>query len=165
MENTAKLTDTKALKPADIESATTKYAIHSSDSAELSFIGNGVKTTVKQSSAVFQKQYVQNHLPQCLSEKNKLKHHRSLTKTNALSKSSHCLRYGTRLLQSKQKLTSQNNTNSRSTYRQTLGYNKFIQRQAPLSGDSLSAVAFQGQRSDLTELILSVDFVYRTIEN
>ena len=34
------------------------------------------------------------------------------------------------------------NTNSRSTYRQTLGYNKFILRQAPLSGDSLSAVAF-----------------------
>ena len=57
------------------------------------------------------------------------------------------------------------NTNSRSTYRQTLGYNKFILRQAPLSGDSLSAVALQGQRSDLTELILSVDFVYRTIEN
>ena len=77
------------------------------------------------------------------------------------------------------------NTNSRSTYRQTLGYNKFILRQAPLSGvfspsrgrcrhyadrgadrqTSLSAVALQGQRSDLTELILSVDFVYRTIEN
>ena len=56
-------------------------------------------------------------------------------------------------------------TNSQSTYRQTLGYNKFILRQAPLSGDSLSAVALQGQRSDLTELILSVDFVYRTIEN
>ena len=34
------------------------------------------------------------------------------------------------------------NTNSQSTYRQTLGYNKFILRQAPLSGDSLSAVAF-----------------------
>ena len=34
------------------------------------------------------------------------------------------------------------NTNSHSTYRQTLGYNKFILRQAPLSGDSLSAVAF-----------------------
>ena len=33
-------------------------------------------------------------------------------------------------------------TNSQSTYRQTLGYNKFILRQAPLSGDSLSAVAF-----------------------
>ena len=79
----------------------------------------------------------------------------------------------------------QTNTNSRSTYRQTLGYNKFILRQAPLSGvfspsrgrcrhyadrgadrqTSLSAVALQGQRSDLTELILSVDFVYRTIEN
>ena len=77
------------------------------------------------------------------------------------------------------------NTNSRSTYRQTLGYNKFILRQAPLSGvfspsrgrcrhyadrgadrqTGLSAVALQGQRSDLTELILSVDFVYRTIEN
>ena len=77
------------------------------------------------------------------------------------------------------------NTNSRSTYRQTLGYNKFILRQAPLSGvfspsrgrcrhyadrgadrqTSLSAVALQGQRCDLTELILSVDFVYRTIEN
>ena len=56
-------------------------------------------------------------------------------------------------------------TNSQSTYRQTLGYNKFIPRQAPLPGDSLSAVALQGQRSDLTELILSVDFVYRTIEN
>ena len=34
------------------------------------------------------------------------------------------------------------NTNSQSTYRQTLGYNKFIPRQAPLPGDSLSAVAF-----------------------
>ena len=56
-------------------------------------------------------------------------------------------------------------TNSRSTYRQTLGYNKFTLRQAPLSGNSLSAVAFQGPRSDLIELILSVDFVYRTIEN
>ena len=30
----------------------TKNAIHSSDSAELSFIGNRVKTTVQQSSAV-----------------------------------------------------------------------------------------------------------------
>ena len=76
-------------------------------------------------------------------------------------------------------------TNSQSTYRQTFGYNKFIPRQAPLPGvfshsrgrcrhyadrgadrqTSLSAGAFQGQRSDLTELILSVDFVYRTIEN
>ncbi len=36
LENTAKLTDTKALKLADIESTTTKYAIHSSVSAELS---------------------------------------------------------------------------------------------------------------------------------
>ena len=82
-------------------------------------------------------------------------------------------------------LINASNTNSRSTYRQTLGYNKFILRQAPLSGvfspsrgrcrhyadrgadrqTSLSAVALQGQRSDLTELILSVDFVYRTIEN
>ena len=51
----SKLTDTKTLKLADIESATTKYAIHSSDSAELSFIGNEAKATVKQSSAVFQK--------------------------------------------------------------------------------------------------------------
>ena len=77
------------------------------------------------------------------------------------------------------------NTNSRSTYRQTLGYNKFILRQAPLPGvfspsrgrcrhyadrgadrqTSLSEVALQGQRNDLTELILSVDFVYKTIEN
>ena len=46
MENTAKLTDTKTLKLADIESATTKYAIHSSDSAEISFIGNRVRMTV-----------------------------------------------------------------------------------------------------------------------
>ncbi len=30
---------------------------------------------------------------------------------------------------------------------------------------SLTAVAFQGQRSDLTGFILSVGFVYRTIEN
>ena len=36
----------KTLKLADIESATTKYAIHSSDSAEISFIGNRVRMTV-----------------------------------------------------------------------------------------------------------------------
>ena len=44
-------------------------------------------------------------------------------------------------------------------------YNFTTLRQAPLSGGSLSAVAFQGPRSDLIELIQSVDFVYRTIRN
>ena len=47
LENKTKLTDTKTLNLADIESATTKYAIHSSNSAELSFMGNGVKSTVQ----------------------------------------------------------------------------------------------------------------------
>ena len=42
----------KTLKLADIESATTKYAIHSSDSAEISFIGNGAKVTVRSDTAV-----------------------------------------------------------------------------------------------------------------
>ena len=35
----------------------------------------------------------------------------------------------------------------------------------PWKAASLTAVAFQGQRSDLTGFILSVGFVYRTIEN
>ncbi|MGN0599990.1 MAG: hypothetical protein ACI4JK_08855 [Oscillospiraceae bacterium] len=53
--------------------------------------------------------------------------------------------------------------NIKSTYRQILGYNNPILRQAPLTGDSLPAVALQGKQVYLTWIILSVGFVYRTI--